>query len=679
MELGIAADIAIILVAALGGGLVAQRMGQPLIIGYILAGVVVGPYVTQVVGNIHDIELLAEIGVALLLFALGLEFSLKELQPVRRVAMIGAPLQMILTIVFGWALGQLLFGWSWSEALWFGALISLSSTMVTLKTLAAQGVLGTLASRVMIGMLIMQDLAVVPMMIILPSLGDLEQSLPLLGLAVLQAIIFLAVMILLGTRVMPWLLKVIAGWKSRELFLVAVMALGVGVGYGTYLFGLSFAFGAFVAGMVLSESDYSHQALSDIIPLRDVFGILFFVSVGMLFDPTFLIANIGLVLVTVLAVLVGKSIIFASITRAFGYGNAAPLIVGLGLFQVGEFSFVLARVGLDAQAISQELYGLVLTTAVVTIVLTPFLARLAPGLYGIWRHYVPRESLSTFNIPHEGLHDHVIVAGYGRAGHAAVSVMERVRLEYVVIELDQRVVERCKAEAVPVIYGDATSEVVLEAAGVHEARLMLVTVPDGISVNLIASRVNQVNPDLHIVARAASRDQLEELKHLGVHEIVQPELEAGLEMVRQVLVHFRVSPTDIQRYSDTVHQEMYAPLYDENSQQEGHSNRLLQRLARRNLEIEWMTLAPHSELVGQTLGQARIRTRTGASVVAILRGQVSINNPGPDHVFQANETIAVLGTAEQRAAMQQLSDPPDQVQQAGRADAPRLERSNARS
>jgi CPA2 family monovalent cation:H+ antiporter-2 len=664
MELGIAADIALILIAALLGGLAAQRLGQPLILGYIVAGVLIGPNVntfTIGVTNIHDIELLAEIGVALLLFALGLEFSLKELKPVRQVALIGAPLQMILTIAFGVGIGQWLLGLDWIESLWFGALISLSSTMVILKTLAAQGVLGTLASRVMIGMLIVQDLAVVPLMIVLPTLGNLEEGLPTLGLAVLRAAIFLAAMIFIGTRVMPWLLRVVAGWRSRELFVVAVVALGVGVGYGTYLFGLSFAFGAFVAGMVLSESDYSHQALSDVIPLRDVFGILFFVSVGMLFDPAFLLQNIGLVLLTVVLVLLAKSLIFASITRAFGYGNAAPLIVGLGLFQVGEFSFVLARVGLDVQAISDDLYALVLTTAIVTMVLTPFLSRTAIPLYGLWRRYVPRESLSTFNLPREELRDHVIVAGYGRVGQAATSVMRRVGLEFVVIEIDQRLIERCQADDVPVIYGDATSDIVLEAARVEHARLLLVTLPEATGAQLIASRVAKIHPRLHMIARAIDREQLHELRRLGVHEIVQPELEAGLEMVRQVLIHFGVEPVDIQHFSESVHQELYAPFYAEANGGESatRSARLLKQMRRisRTLDIEWCTLSPESRIAGQTIGAAQIRSRTGASVVALVRDQQMHPNPDPDHRLESGDALAMLGTLEQRHALRQLLEP----------------------
>ncbi|MCG8348283.1 MAG: cation:proton antiporter [Chloroflexales bacterium] len=653
--MGIAADIAIILVAALLGGLAAQRLGQPLIIGYILAGILVGPYTGGVtVTEIHDIELLAEIGVALLLFALGLEFSLKELQAVHQVALIGAPLQIILTIAFGYGVGTLLFGWDWIEALWFGALISLSSTMVILKTLQNQGVIGTLASRVMIGILIMQDLAVVPMMIILPTLSNLDNSLPLLGWAVLRAALFLAIMIFIGTRVMPWLLRLIASWNSRELFLVAVVTIGVGVGYGTYLFGLSFAFGAFVAGMVLSESDYSHQALSDVIPLRDIFGILFFVSVGMLLDPAFLVANLGLVLATVALVFIGKSLIFGVTTRAFGYGNSAPLIVGFGLFQIGEFSFVLARVGLDTGSISEDLYALVLTTALVTMVLTPFVTRTAVPLFQFWRRRIPRLALQTFNLPQDGLRDHVIIAGYGRVGRYTATVMQRFGLSFVVLELNQRVVEQVKVDGIPVIYGDATSEVVLEAAGVQRARLFLILVPDEIGIKLIANQVRRLNPQLHIVARAAHLEQLTELHQIGVHEVVQPEFEAGLEVMRQVLVHFDIAATSIQRFSDTVRYELYAPLY----QGIEPSQTLLQvrhfRRANRLLEIEWFPLHDESPLIGQSIGDLHLRSRTGASVVAVLRGEQVIANPGPDYVFSKGETLAALGTPEQRAALYAL-------------------------
>ena len=397
--MGIAGDIALILVAALLGGLVAQRLGLPLILGYILAGIVVGPNTGgPTVSSVHDIELLAEIGVALLLFTIGLHFSLDELAPVRRVALVGTAVQMVLTIAFGYGLGRLL-GFGWQEAVWFGALLSLSSTAVVLKSLSEQGVMGTLSSRVILGMLIVQDLAVVPLIVVLPELGNIGEGLSDLGVAALRAALFTAVMLAFGRRVLPWLMARVAAWNSRELFLISVVAIGLGVGYATYLFGLSFAFGAFVAGLVLSQSDYSHQALADVEPLRDVFAMLFFVSVGMLLDPAFLLENAGTVALVVGLVFVVKGLVFAGTVRTFGYGNIIPFAVGLGLFQVGEFSFVIARVGLDAGAITQRSYSVMLTTAVVTMALTPFAMRLAPLLYGRWRERYSKEAMSTFNLP----------------------------------------------------------------------------------------------------------------------------------------------------------------------------------------------------------------------------------------------------------------------------------------
>ena len=385
--MGLAADIVIILVAALIGALLAQKIKQPLILGYILAGIVVGPYTGGVtIGDIHEIELLAEIGVALLLFALGLEFSISELKPVRNIALIGTPIQILLTIGIGFCLGKYL-GWSFASALWFGALISLSSTMVTLKTLMSRGLVGTLSSRVMIGILIIQDLAIIPMMIILPQLSSPKTGLPLLFIAVIKSVIFLVGMFYLGRKLLPRLLMHVAQWNSRELFILSITAIGLGIGYATYLFGLSFAFGAFVAGMVLSESDYGHQALSDIIPLRDIFGLLFFTSVGMLLDPVFLLENWIKILSLVLVIAIFKGSLFYLLAMLFGYINIIPIAVGLGLFQVGEFAFVLARMGVETNSIDQDMYSLILAISVLLYMAAPVhgVVGLAFSLYSLGR------------------------------------------------------------------------------------------------------------------------------------------------------------------------------------------------------------------------------------------------------------------------------------------------------
>jgi monovalent cation:H+ antiporter-2, CPA2 family len=649
---GIAGDIALILVAALLGGLVARRLGLPLILGYILAGVAVGPNTGgPTVSSVHDIELLAEIGVALLLFTIGLHFPLDELAPVRRVALFGTAAQMALTIAFGYGLGRLL-GFGWQEAAWFGALLSLSSTAVVLKSLSEQGVMGTLSSRVIIGMLVAQDLAVVPLIIVLPELGSLGQGLSELGVAALRAAAFVAVMVVFGRRVLPWLMARVAAWNSRELFLISVVAIGLGVGYATYLFGLSFAFGAFVAGLVLSQSDYSHQALADVEPLRDVFAMLFFVSVGMLLDPAFLIQNAGTVALVVALVFAVKGLVFAGVVRAFGYGNIIPFAVGLGLFQVGEFSFVIARVGVEEGAISESSYSIVLSTAVITMSLTPFAMRLAPLLYGRWRERFPKEAMSTFNLPERGLGDHVVIAGYGRVGSFVARLLARLDQPFAVVDPNPGRADEARDSGYPVVYGDAGAEPVLEAAGVRRARLVIVTVPDPVGARLVVERARSINPNVHVVARTTTVEQLEELGRLGVYEAVHPESEAGLELGRQALSHLGVPAGDIQRFADEVRRELYAPIT-----RQGTEGDLLAQLERasRQIETEWVRLPENSPLEGRTIGDLGVRTQTGASIVAIVRDDLVLAGPGPDVRFEPGDLVGVLGTREQRAAFVALT------------------------
>ena len=568
--MGIAADIAIIIVAALIGGLIAQMLKQPLILGYILAGVVVGPHTGGItVTEIHNIELLAEIGVALLLFALGLEFSFKELKPVRKVALIGTPIQMILTIAYGYAVGRWL-GFGEIASLWIGALISLSSTMVILKSMMNRGLMGTLSSRVMIGMLIVQDLAVIPLMIMLPQISNPEAGLPLLGWAALKAAGFLILMIIIGTRVIPRFMAYVATWNSRELFLLTVTATGLGIGYATYLFGLSFAFGAFVAGMVLGESDYSHQALSDIIPLRDVFGLLFFVSIGMLLDPAFLYDNLKAVSLLVLLIIIGKGVIFAALVMFFGYRNVIPLAVGLGLFQIGEFAFVLGITGVYTQSISSELFSLILTTAVITMMLTPFLSGLTTPLYAIHRRRFKHEPLQTMNLPNDELRNHVIIAGAGRVGAYVANVLKSLHVTFVVIEFDSRQVGHLKEMGIPLVYGDASQPLVQNAAGIERAKLLIITTPSANVTKTIVEKSRQVNAGLKIVARAENIDQIQVLQKLGVHEVIQPEFEAGLEVTRQALLSLNIAAADITRFTDQVRQESYSPLYEDNPEKASH-------------------------------------------------------------------------------------------------------------
>jgi len=651
--MGIAADIAIIIVAALIGGIIAQQFRQPLIIGYIFAGLLVGPHTGGVtITDIHNIELLAEIGVALLLFALGIEFSFRELRPVRFVALIGTPIQMILSIGYGYVIGRMV-GWNIPSSIWIGGLISLSSTMVVLKTLMNRGLLGTLSSRVMIGMLIVQDLAVIPLMIMLPLLSDPSSGLSIMAWAALKAFAFLLIMILFGTKIIPFIMKFVTNWNSRELFLLSTTAIGLGVGYATYLVGLSFAFGAFVAGMVISESDYSHQALSDIIPLRDIFGLLFFVSVGMLIDPVFLCSHFGEVFLLVLLVFVGKCLIFGFLVRLFGYYNIVPIAVGLGLSQIGEFSFVLARVGLTSQSIDNTLYALILSTSVITMILTPLIASLAAPIYSLKKRMFKHETIQTINIPETGLRNHVIIAGGGRIGQKVAKALTHLDVSFLIIELDSRRINVLKNNDQPVVFGDASQLIVLEAASVHHSRLLLITTPAPIITQTIVKLCRKMNPELCIIARGTEEEQMRHLHQLGVSEVVFPEFEAGLEITRQALQRLNVPPMKILQFTNQLRHEVY-----DNDSETDREYKMLSNMRKASdlLELSWVLVTKNSPMVGNTVKTLEIRKNMGVSIVGVIHGGEVLPNPDINYCFAPEDLLAVMGNPKQLSVFQQFAN-----------------------
>ena len=427
--------------------------------------------------------------------------------------------------------------------------------------------------------------------------------------------------------------------------------------------------------MVLSESDYSHQALAEVEPLRDVFAMIFFVSVGLLIDPFFLWESAGTITLIVALLLTVKGLIFGGVARAFGYANIAPFAVGLGLFQVGEFSFLLAREGVRTDAISQGTYALVLATAAVTMALTPLTARLAPALYGRYRRRLPREPLRTFNLPEGRLSGHAVVAGYGRVGSFVARLLHRLEKPFVVIEANPERADEAREAGFPTVYGDAAATPVLDAAGVGQARLVVVSVPDAIAARLTVERVKALAPDAEILARAESVEQLEDLGRLGVYEAVQPELEAGLELARQVLACFGVGAEEAHNFADTVRRELYAPISGEKVAAEVGDEGLFARLrqASRAIEVEWVRLPgttslertdpdgsgpAESALLGRTIGDLEVRSETGASILAVVRGGKVIPNPGAGLRLEPGDAVGILGTPEQRVAFRALTRDP---------------------
>ncbi|HTM05090.1 MAG TPA: cation:proton antiporter [Vicinamibacterales bacterium] len=529
------ADLTLVVIAAVVGGFAAQRLRQPPLVGYLLAGVAIGPFTGGLtVDNPHELERLAEIGVALLLFSLGLEVSFRDLVPVRRVAIAGTLIQIVVTALVGFGVAAGL-GWPREPAMWFGAAVSLSSTMVVLKTLQAQGRLGTLSSRVMLGILVAQDLAVVPMMILLPELGGGSINPVAILLASGRAALLIAAIVFVATRLVPPVLGIVARGNSRELFLLTTTAVALGVGFAAWRFGLSMALGAFIAGLVVNESAYAHQALSDVIPLRDLFGMLFFVSAGMLLDPGVVWEQLGAIGISVAAVAAAKALIVGGVVRAFGYRRIVPVATALTLFQAGEFGFVLAGTGRTIGALNDSQYTVLVNTAIATMALTPVVSGAAPWLYRRLRRRHAAEAPLTINLP-ALLSDHLVIAGAGRVGRTVAGGLASVDVPFVVIEFDARRFEHAREAGFPAIFGDAGQMTILRAAAVERARAIIVTVPSFDDVRNIVSAARMVRPDIAIAARAPDPEGMASLREFGIDDVTSPEIEGAIEMTRLALL-----------------------------------------------------------------------------------------------------------------------------------------------
>ena len=560
-ELGIVGDLAAVLGAALVGGLAAHLIRQPVILGYLVAGVIIGPFGLGLVRDISAVQALAEFGVALLMFTVGVHFSLAELRAVQRVAILGGVFQIGATILAGIGMGALL-GWGLAQAVLFGCIIALSSTAIVIKTLSDRGELDSIHGRIMTGILIVQDLSIIPMMVLLPLLGESSSNaFSGLGLAVLRAAIFMAVMFLLGTRLIPWIIERIVNTRSRELFLLSIMALVLGTALITRLFGLSLALGAFIAGLVISESKFGAQALAEVIPLRDIFALLFFASIGMLTDPRFVLQNLALVILVVAVIVVSKFVLSSLATGFSGYDGRTAFLTGMGLIQIGEFSFLLARLGLDQQIISYPVYTLVLASAIFTIILTPLAMTASPRLYTALRSLGPlRPLLESRSAPRifgkaGRLTNHAVVCGYGDVSRHLVEVLRQRKFGCLIIDLDPYVIEDLRRQGLPCIYGDASNPYVLSLADLDRARVLVLTVPDPMVVETAMKNALQINPRLDIVARARGGARLDPAGSRGLLEIVEPEFEAGLEIMRHTLHRFGLSSPEIQYLINTLRRD----------------------------------------------------------------------------------------------------------------------------
>ncbi len=541
-------DLAIAFAVALGSGVIARLLKQPAFIGYVLAGILVGPHALGVIHSVDNIRVLATIGVVLLLFTHGIELSLKKLKRIKTVAILGGIIQILACTALGVIIALFLLGQGIREAIVFGFLISLGSTMVVLGLLTDRGETNSVHGHVIIGIILLQDIAAVFAMFILPALGEEGGNLAhVLGIAFLQAGLFTTLILVIGLRLIPRILRGVALRGSRELFIISVIALCLGSAFAAYNFGLSAALGAFAVGLMISESEFAHQAFGDMAPIRDVFAALFFVSIGMLVDLHFLVSNILVLIMVVAAIIGGKFIITSGIVNRFGYKGKTATLVGAGMIQIGEVSFVLGQLSLNAGVITTYTYSIMLGSAVITIILTPFVFAI------VSRICVMRRSTAHIMIEDEGersvamkaLTNHVVLCGYGRVGINVAKFLEHLNIPYVVIELNPVAISKLRDNMVPCVYGDIGNPNVLCEARIKQASILVLAIEDPVAIRLALDHAQRINSKLDIIARAHSDAEFEFLESKGVSEVVRPEMEAGIELARHILYRLGISPATV--------------------------------------------------------------------------------------------------------------------------------------
>ncbi|MBX3030863.1 MAG: cation:proton antiporter [Chloroflexi bacterium] len=540
--------------------MVARRLRLPTLIGYLAAGVLIGPYTVGYVADGAIAIELAELGVVLLMFGTGIHFSIKDLLAVRGVAIPGAVGQSLLTTIFGTVVGVLL-GWGIVGGLVLGLAISVASTVVLLRALIERGELDSVQGRVAVGWLIVEDLFTIVILVLLPSAaplltgagGSLVEALQELVVALVLAGIFAAIMLVVGMRLVPRILDLVARERSRELFVLAVLTLAIGVSYlGYEVFGVSLALGGFLAGAVVSESDLSHQAAAEATPLRDTFSVLFFVSVGMMVDPGWIFQNPLPVLIVTAVVILVKFVAAYGVVLGLGYPSRIGITVAAALSQVGEFTFILVTLGVTLGLVPDDALQVVVAAALISITLNPLMFRLVDPLTR-WAEGVPvLERLShrsdrdvttlDRSHPEEALRNHAIVCGHGRVGRLITSALERRGFTYAVITDDRHETTRLRAQGTVTLFGDAANPEILQHAHIDSARVLIVAISDAHAARLIVDRARQVAPRVPVVVRTHSEHERDVFVGMGGDtQAVLGELEVAVQMTRYVLTRFGVS------------------------------------------------------------------------------------------------------------------------------------------
>jgi CPA2 family monovalent cation:H+ antiporter-2 len=621
----------------------------PSIVGFLVAGLVMGPSGLDIVKNAEEIQILAEIGVVLLMFTIGLEFSLRNLMALRKLVFGGGTLQVVTAISFIALLSHLYLHVSLNQAVFLGFLVSLSSTAIVLKMLLDRAEMHTSYGRSSIGMLIFQDLCVVPFMLFIPVLAGNGGSASTTAYTLVKALLIIGGVLISSRWLVPFVLHQVVSLKSRELFVITVILLCLGTALLLSNAGLSLALGAFLAGIIISESEYSSQAISDILPFKEAFTGLFFITIGMLLDLSFLFGSLATIGVVVLIIVLIK--IVTSVIAAFLAGQtiASGLQTGFYLSQIGEFSFILAVVGMAQGLITQQLYQVFLAASIITMMITPFMMGAAVPVSEWLVSSSPFRRLSSLHAGRESgrypetLDDHVIVIGFGVNGSNIARVLKEAGIPYAVLESDPSIVRRGKKQGEPIYYGDGASVELLHSVGLDTARLLVVVISDPSTTRRIIQTAKQHNPDILIIVRTRLVAEVDHLVDAGADEVVPEEFETSIEIFSKILHHYHMPANIIREQIDKVREKTYLAFRGIDAPR----TFLFERLdLLKNVVVETYSVQEKSGVVGLTLGEIKFRSRTGTTIIGVERGKTLHQMPSSSFRLQPGDVLFFIGSRE---------------------------------
>ena len=640
-EVTILRELIILLAASLPITFLFHKIRLPALMGFLITGVLIGPHGAAVITETSAVERLAEIGVVLLLFTVGLEFSIADILRSGRRFLLGGGLQVVLTIGVV-ALIAFAFRYPIPQDLFFGFLASLSSTAVVLKMYSDRAELDTAHGRLATGILLFQDMAVVPLMLLLPVLGQMGTSAGISPLAIATslgtAVLGLVAVFLASRKVVPFLLHQAIRLRNREIFFLLVVLLCLGTAWITFRLGLSLALGAFIAGLIISESEYSHHIVSDILPFRDYFASVFFISIGMLLEVRYFIDHWPLLIVLTTALALIKTGLVTGTALLLKYPLRSSLLAGLALAQVGEFSFLLAQQGEQHGLISGDVFQAFINTSILTLLATPFIMQAAPWVADRFRLLQP-EAPEQPNIC--ALTGHTIIAGYGLNGRNLARTLKATHIPYSVLEVNVDTIRRARDEGEPIIYGDITREDVLIRAGVPCARVIVFAISDFAATRMAIRHVRRLNPSIFILVRTRYAAEVDELLRFGADQVIPEEFETSIEIFSRVLHQYHVPGNIIANQINLVRFGGYEMLRGVSLDQEkiGRIASLFAAATVDNIQVQ-----PGHPGIGRSLRELDIRKASGASVIAIVRNGEAMTNPGPDEMLQADDIVVLLGS-----------------------------------